>query len=325
MKANEAFRKIHSLGVFSKITLFLLLLSIISTSTLALSIHQPLRFLKIPRRDELLLPKDPFSMPDLYIIEAANLDLDKYAQRWGTNLPPLYVNLPKSLPKEVLDYLEKRNNYIRKIYDLNLMPEETLLYTQVLPFLYHNQEGIAYLAVERHTKSSYITLYDSSFNLIVSEARGAFASVIVSAKHQDRFWYRFDMNAATGGYFYYIHSSYKMDSMNYAMEYIGGTYDDMLRFSVGFWVFELEPFNRMKITNVSTNPEMKIHFQKPVNPTSFDYNSTSSALSKIYSLIFVIAILSTLLFFLFTLILLIVWLSRAWKQVDKKSWGQHGN
>jgi ABC-type transport system involved in Fe-S cluster assembly fused permease/ATPase subunit len=81
----------------------------------------------------------------------------------------------------------------------------------------------------------------------------------------------------------------------------------------------------MKITNVSTNPEMKIHFQKPVNPTSFDYNSTSSALTIIYSLIFVIAILSTLLFFLFTLILLIVWLLRARKQVDKKLWGQHGN
>jgi hypothetical protein len=161
---------ISSFSVFVKFTLFLLLLSIISVSILALSIHQPWRFLKILKRDELLLPKDPFSMPDLYIIEAANLELDKYAQRWGTNLPPLYVNLPKSLPKEVLDYLEKRNSYIRKMYDLNLMPEETLLYTQVLPFIYQNQEGIVYLMVDRQTKSGQLALYDSSFNLIVSEA-----------------------------------------------------------------------------------------------------------------------------------------------------------
>lgn len=264
-------------------------------------------------------------MPDLYIIEAANLDLDKYAQRWGTNLPPLYVNLPKSLPKEVLDYLEKRNSYIRKMYDLNLMPEETLLYTQVLPFIYQNQEGIVYLAVERHTNRSYLSLYDSSFNLIVSEASGAFASVIVSAKHQDRFWYRFDMNAATGGYFYYIRSNYEVDSMNYTKEYIGGTYDDMLWFMVGFWVFELEPFNRMKITNVSTNPEMKIHFQKPVNPTSFDKNSIPSVNTVVYTLIFVIALLSTLLFILFSFILLIFWQAKARKQVDRKSWEHHGN
>jgi hypothetical protein len=60
---------------------------------------------------------------------------------------------------------------------------------------------------------------------------GDFASVIVSAKHQDRFWYRFDMNAATGGYFYYIRSNYEVDSMNYTKEYIGGTYDDMLWFA----------------------------------------------------------------------------------------------
>jgi|GEM_PF-831564 len=310
---KKTLKKISSIDLFDKITLFLLLLSIISVSILALSIHQPWRFLKILKRDELLLPKDPFSMPDLYIIEAANLDLDKYAQRWGTNLPPLYVNLPKSLPKEVLDYLEKRNSYIRKMYDLNLMPEETLLYTQVLPFIYQDQEGIVYLAVERHTNRSYLSLYDSSFNLIVSEASGAFASVIVSAKHQDRFWYRFDMNAATGGYFYYIRSNYEVDSMNYTKEYIGGTYDDMLWFAVGFWVFELEPFNRMKITNVSTNPEMKIHFQKPENPTSFDNNSIPSVNTVVYTLIFVIAILSTLLFILFSLILLIVWLLRTRK------------
>jgi hypothetical protein len=101
LNLNKSLKKISSFSVFVKFTLFLLLLSIASTSILALSIHQPWRFLKILKRDELLLPKDPFSMPDLYIIEAANLDLDKYAQRWGIPIFLLSMSTyPNPCPKK---------------------------------------------------------------------------------------------------------------------------------------------------------------------------------------------------------------------------------
>jgi hypothetical protein len=51
------------------------------------------------------------------IIESPHIDIAKHQTPIHPALPPLYTNLPNDLPKEVIDYVEKRNNYIRQLSD----------------------------------------------------------------------------------------------------------------------------------------------------------------------------------------------------------------
>lgn len=141
MTLKKTLKKLFSLPTLKKITLYFLLFSIGSVSIIFLTLHQPWRYLKIADPNDIILPKNPSKSPWIFIIEAPKLNLKDYKQELDPNLPPLYVKLPENLPQEVINYLEKRNSYIREFQQRGIKAEKDESILEILPFQYQDKEG----------------------------------------------------------------------------------------------------------------------------------------------------------------------------------------
>jgi hypothetical protein len=255
MKANKAFRKFFSLSTWRKITLYLLLFCLGTASILTLAFYEPWRYLTFARSSDLILPKDPHSYPRLMIIESPQIDTTKYQALIQSDLPPLYTNLPSDLPKEVIEYVEKRNNYIRQLRNKNthLSQEstDTMTINELLPYEFNGKEG--FFAFIQKERSNEITLFDASFNEIYNIKTPISSNKnIVSTKFQDRFWtfhYSFGSASATVSCKEVIYQN--EPTINSLL--IGSRYDD----------FEIDPFSIMKIASKGTNPRIKTHISHP--------------------------------------------------------------
>ncbi len=246
MKANEAFRKFFTLERFRKITVFLLIFLVCFASYLALAYHEPWRFITTNHPNDLILPKEPQDFPRHLIIEAPELELKNHEEKLHPELPFLYVQLPTDLPKEVIAYLELRNTYIHQLYDRyyssEAIPTDQPIRGEIIPFIYDGQDCFFAL------KWNEMTLYDTSFNKIHVIKEEQFSSpIIVSAKFLDRFWTRYYLGGAVLGSIYFLEVTYQNEINTQSMHH--GDYGD----------FDIDPYNTMKIINIDTNPEMKVH------------------------------------------------------------------
>jgi hypothetical protein len=237
---------------------------ILSVLLLPLAMFQPWRYLKIPHPTDLVLKKDPFKAPKLFIIEAPKLKLDNFKEEIHPNLPPLYVNLPSDLPKEVTDYIEKRNSFIRQLKEKHFTPNpgersdipyKEPISTQdkiieVLPFQNPSQEG--FIATKKGQNTNEFVLFDFSLNRVEQTILGPKFRYIVSANHTDRCWIYCGSTGATG-----IHLFYEQISLSDG-KYASKTY------GVGFYDNFLLPLKTMKIIHTNTSPEIAVHIESPL-------------------------------------------------------------
>lgn len=254
MKANEAFKKFFSLHTWKNITLYLLLFFLGTSTILALAFYEPWRYLAIARPSDLILPKDPLSYPRLMVIESPNIDIAKHQTPIHPDLPPLYTKLPNNLPKEVKEYVEKRNSYIRQLSDnyLNSQKENpnTMTIEELLPYEYNGKEG--FFAFISEDEKPRLSLFDASLNeisMILEHISNRYN--VVSAKFQDRMWsFGFYGTSALGVSCNEV--IYKNELTINHID-IGAKYD----------YFDIPPFNYMKIIHKDTNPTIKIHIPTP--------------------------------------------------------------
>ncbi len=306
-----------SLSFFKKATLFFLALLIGSASCIWVILYQPWRYIRVAHSDDIILPKDPFSFTGLFIIEAPELELKNHKEELHPKLPPLYVHLPADLPTEVTQYLENRNTYIRQLYDKHYSPgsiegadfhPEEITSSQpgifeIIPFLYDGQD--CFFALTRNE----VTLYDTSLNKIqLIDGKRFGLPIIVSAQFLDRFWSYFSQSGATGGCFYYRAVIYQ-NEINTHSVLMGCHYD-----------FELDPFNTMKITKASSDPEMKTHILRPYDilVESAHQNPLPRPLELLARLLlwifFILIIVSLPLFLISLLVLIVQWIILLFKR-----------
>jgi hypothetical protein len=263
MKANEAFKKFFSLGALKRATIYLFTLMILSVLLLPLALFQPWRYLNIAHPSDLILPKDPMKTPKLIIIEAPKLKLEDHKEELHPKLPPLYTKLPSDLPKEVQDYIEKRNALVLKLKEdyissntteasdsafKKLIADENKI-IELLPFQNSSQEG--FIATKKGQNTNEFIIFDSSFNIVEQTILGPKFRYIVSANHMDRCWIYCGSTGATG-----IHLFYEQISFS------DGKYASKVR-GVGFYDNFLFPLATMKIIHPDTNPEMAVHIKSP--------------------------------------------------------------
>jgi len=257
MKANKAFKRFFSLHTWKNITLYLLLFSLGTASILALAFYEPWRYLTIARSSDLILPKDPLNYPSLMIIESPHIDIAKHQTPIHPDLPPLYTKLPSDLPKEVIDYVEKRNSYIHQLSDqyFNSQKESpnTLTIEELLPYEYNGKEGFfAFISEDKYPR---LSLFDASLNEITEiDQSSKGVSNFVSAKFQDRVWS--------------FHRSFRMGhswTTVFFEEVIYQNKPTINTFLKGsqYGELEVDPYSIMKITNKNTNPRIKIHIPYP--------------------------------------------------------------
>ena len=280
------------------LTLFIVILSI--TSSLILLRYQPWRYLKILRQDEVLLHKDPFTSPGLFIVEAPDLDLTLHVEYLSNDLPFLYTNLPKDLPKEVTLYLEQRNDLIRDISmnDKIMTTHKEIIH--VFPFQHQDQKGFILVTKISHY-DCLVSLYDTSFNFVTSKEINKIWKTVISANFTDRFWFSYVYAGATGGCHYFSSVFYRNDQFVTSSVSIGCSYD-----------FEVDPYNTMKIINVSSNPELKTHILRPYDleeTTCYNNPLFSSFTEKIMTVYFNMLILVLLLSIPFFLLLSLILIS----------------
>jgi hypothetical protein len=257
MKANEAFRKFFSLSTWRNITLYLLLFCLGTASILALAFYEPWRYLTFARSSDLILPKDPSNFPRLMIIESPHIDVAKHQESIHPDLPPLYINLPSDLPKEVTDYVEKRNSYIRQLSDNYAnSPKEstnTMIIEELLPYEYNGKQGFfAFISEDKRTR---LSLFDTSLKEMAEIDQGSKGvSNFVSSKFQDRVWS--------------FHRSFRMGhslTTVFFEELIIQNDPIINSFLKGsqYGALEVDPYSIMKITHKNTNPRIKTHIPYP--------------------------------------------------------------
>jgi hypothetical protein len=257
MKANEAFRKFFSLNTWRNITLYLLLFCLGTASILALAFYEPWRYLTFARSSDLILPKDPLSYPRLMIIESPHIDVAKHQEPIHPDLPPLYTDLPSDLPKEVTDYIEKRNSYIRQLGDKYTTSSGKNSYNmtinELLPYEYNGKEGFfAYVTSDMRSR---LSLFDSS----VIEVKKIFKGIpssnnIASARFLDRFW-PYDVSSGASSLWCSCAEVIYQNELSLNSIRVGYQYDD----------FDIDPFSTMKIINKSTDPKIKTHQKRSGN------------------------------------------------------------
>jgi len=257
MKANEAFKKFFSLSTWKNITLYLLLFSLGTASILTIISYEPWRYLTITRSSDLILPKDPSDFPRLMIIESPHIDVAKHQIPIHPALPPLYINLPIDLPKEVIDYIEKRNNYIRQLGDKYTTSSGKNPYhmtiNELLPYEYNGKEGFfAYVTSDMRSR---LSLFDSS----VFELKRIFNNVpsssnIASARFLDRFW-PYDVSCGASSLWCSCGEVIYQNELTLHSIRVGYQFDD----------FDIDPFSTMKIINKSTDPKIKTHLKRSGN------------------------------------------------------------
>jgi hypothetical protein len=299
MKANEAFRKFFSLNTWRNITLYLLLFCLGTASILALAFYEPWRYLSIARSSDLILPKDPSNFPRLMIIESPHIDVAKHQEPIHPDLPPLYTNLPSDLPKEVTDYVEKRNSYIRKLSDkYTNSPKEstnTMIIEELLPYEYNGKQS--FFAFIMEDKKPRLSLFDVSLNEISIILEQIFNRYnVVSAKFQDRMW-GFNTYGTSALGISCNEVIYKNELTINHID-IGAKYD----------YFDIPPFNFMKIIHKDTNPRIKIHIPAPKGHMLISANNLIGImpippLTKIYLSIRFLGSINSILLFLVAIIL----------------------
>jgi hypothetical protein len=313
MTLKKTLKKLFSLPTLKKITLYFLLFSIGSVSIIFLTLHQPWRYLKIADPNDIILPKNPSKSPWIFIIEAPKLNLKDYKQELDPNLPPLYVKLPENLPQEVINYLEKRNSYIREFQQRGIKAEKDESILEILPFQYQDKEGFVLatfvLATSGTMHNAKLHLYDQSFKQIISDTTSALRGFVLSVNFPDRIWYKYSQGGATGGCLYFDTFRYTDNQPSSNPKCIGCSYD-----------FETDPYNTMKIINAHTNPELKTHIMRPYDLAEFTaYGNhiipdfVEKVVAHYLAVMFFIAFFSIPLVIQFSLILLIVWLARSRK------------
>jgi hypothetical protein len=201
--------------------------------------------------------------PKLIIIEAPKLKLENHKEELHPKLPPLYTKLPSDLPKEVQDYIEKRNALVLKLKEdyissntteasdsafKKLIADENKI-IELLPFQNSSQEG--FIATKKGQNTNEFIIFDSSFNIVEQTILGPKFRYIVSANHMDRCWIYCGSTGATG-----IHLFYEQISFS------DGKYASKV-YGVGFYDNFLFPLATMKIIHKDTNPTIKIHIPTP--------------------------------------------------------------
>jgi hypothetical protein len=299
MANKDTLKKFFSLNTWRNITLYLLLFCLGTASILALAFYEPWRYLTITRSSDLILPKDPSNFPSLMIIESPHIDAAKHQESIHPDLPPLYTDLPSDLPKEVTDYVEKRNSYIRQLSDKYMnSPNEspnTMIIEELLPYEHKGKEG--FFAFISEDKNNRLSLFDASLNETSIILELIFIRYnVVSAKFQDRMW----------GFNTYGTSAFGIscNEVIYKNELtinhidIGAKYD----------YFDFPPFNFMKIIHKDTNPTIKIHIPTPKGYILFSADKLIDvmpipSLTKIYLSIRLLGSISQILRFLVVVIL----------------------
>jgi hypothetical protein len=146
---------------------------------------------------------------DLLFIESPDLDLKPYQVKLYPFLPPLYSDLPSSVPYQIKVYLEKRNQYLHQFAQSFISQEQ---YSEgpflppfhqiqdireILPCTYNQREAIAII-------SDQVILLDQSLELLSfpSDIQGTYDyhyhGHILSAFFPDRFWKQYSIGGSGG-------------------------------------------------------------------------------------------------------------------------------
>ncbi|HOI24783.1 MAG TPA: hypothetical protein PK581_04240 [Caldisericia bacterium] len=281
------------------ITCLLMILFVLSVLMVQFISYQPLRYLKKAHADEIVLPKNPFKAPKLFIIEAPTLKLENYEKVLHPDLPPLYINLPTNTSKEVLEFLEKRNSYIHQLNDNNSIShfsskspgDNTFKITEVIPIQHDGQDGFIGTSDKAINNGSTI-YFDSELNYFEIENGKTFRTII-SVKFPDRSWFLSANIGGSGASFFYKKITY------------GGSFNTTYLYVSQDENFSIDPFKTMKIIHPNTNPEMVVHIESPKELNPF---------MNVVSIVFLYTgVLSLLLLLSIFLSRLIIWILKKCK------------